>query len=155
MSELARQNLPVLAEAVTLLLGDNRDSTRGVITLIIQALDGKAFNVMDATFDQTVGVALYGTASLINHSCEPNSFVVFNGKELILRAMTPLEPGDQVPHLPRTESILFEDVLLFQIFVSYCETMDSKARRQAYLKRVYSFQCSCPRCTVEECEVQT
>ncbi len=99
--------MPYLVMGVASLLGDTSESTRCNITGIIARVDGNIFNVTDATHVESVGVALYGTASLINHSCDPNSLVVFNGRELTLKAMATLRPGDQVtlsltPSLPPT-----------------------------------------------------
>ncbi|GLI61325.1 hypothetical protein VaNZ11_003682 [Volvox africanus] len=43
-----------------------------------------------------LGIALYPTGALVNHSCNPNSVQTFRGRTLLLKALTPLAPGDEV-----------------------------------------------------------
>ena len=80
----------------SLLGGDVSEPTLDFIAYIISKVDANAFNVMDPVCEDALGVALYGGASLINHSCDPNALVLFDGKRLFVRTVYPLKPGEQV-----------------------------------------------------------
>ncbi|GIL49275.1 hypothetical protein Vafri_5404 [Volvox africanus] len=43
-----------------------------------------------------LGIALYPTGALVNHSCNPTAVQTFRGRTLLLKALTPLAPGDEV-----------------------------------------------------------
>ena len=88
--------MPYLVMGVASLLGDTSEDAQSVITGVVAKSNSNTFNVMDSTHEDDVGVALYGAASLVNHSCDPNSLVTFDGRELTLRTMVPLKPGEQV-----------------------------------------------------------
>lgn len=79
---------------VVLLLGDN-DADRGLIFSTLGRVMSNAFSIMDSNYEQAVGLGVYGAPSLINHSCEANSIVLFSGSKLILRSALVLHPGDQ------------------------------------------------------------
>uniref|UniRef100_A0A5B7AL27 Putative histone-lysine N-methyltransferase ASHR1 isoform X1 n=1 Tax=Davidia involucrata TaxID=16924 RepID=A0A5B7AL27_DAVIN len=74
-----------------------------------------------------LGTGLYPIVSIINHSCLPNSVLVFEGKLAVVRA---------VQHIPKGTEVL----------ISYIETAGSTMTRQKTLKEQYFFTCTCPRC---------
>ena len=37
--------------------------------------------------------------SILNHDCQPNCTPIFNGKNIIIKAIKPIKQGDQVNHL--------------------------------------------------------
>ncbi|KAJ0789540.1 putative [histone H3]-lysine(4) N-trimethyltransferase chromatin remodeling SET family [Helianthus annuus] len=74
-----------------------------------------------------LGTGLYPVVSIINHSCYPNSVLVFEGRMATVRAMQ---------HIPKGGEVL----------ISYIETAGSTLTRQKALKEQYFFTCSCPRC---------
>ena len=45
-----------------------------------------------------IALAVYPTASLMNHSCQPNVALAFDGVMLTARAVEPLHPGNAVLH---------------------------------------------------------
>ncbi|XP_044771901.1 histone-lysine N-methyltransferase SMYD3 isoform X2 [Neomonachus schauinslandi] len=53
-----------------------------------------AFTICNAEM-QEVGVGLYPSMSLLNHSCDPNCSIVFNGPHLLLRAVRDIEAGEE------------------------------------------------------------
>ncbi|ESW09362.1 hypothetical protein PHAVU_009G121500 [Phaseolus vulgaris] len=75
-----------------------------------------------------VGTGLYPVISIINHSCLPNSVLVFEGRSALVRA---------VEHIPIGTEVL----------ISYIETAGSTMTRQKALKEQYLFTCTCPRCS--------
>ncbi|XP_047311961.1 histone-lysine N-methyltransferase ASHR1 [Impatiens glandulifera] len=74
-----------------------------------------------------LGTGLYTIVAIINHSCLPNSVLVFEGRLAVIRA---------VQHVPKGSEIL----------ISYIETAGSTMTRQIALKEQYFFRCSCPCC---------
>ncbi|XP_074279508.1 histone-lysine N-methyltransferase ASHR1 [Silene latifolia] len=74
-----------------------------------------------------LGTGLYPVVSIINHSCLPNSVLVFEERVSVVRA---------VQHIPKGTEVL----------ISYIETAGSTMTRQKVLKEQYLFTCSCPRC---------
>ncbi|XP_057444003.1 histone-lysine N-methyltransferase ASHR1 isoform X2 [Lotus japonicus] len=75
-----------------------------------------------------LGIGLYPVISIINHSCLPNSVLVFKGRSASVRA---------VQHVPKGTEVL----------ISYIETAGSTVTRQKALKEQYLFTCTCPRCS--------
>ncbi|KAL6515580.1 Histone-lysine N-methyltransferase ashr1 [Orobanche hederae] len=74
-----------------------------------------------------LGTGLYPVISVINHSCLPNSVLVFEGKMAVLRAMQ---------HIPKDTEVL----------ISYIDIAGSTVTRQKALKEQYFFTCTCCRC---------
>ncbi|XP_048332522.2 histone-lysine N-methyltransferase ASHR1 isoform X2 [Ziziphus jujuba] len=74
-----------------------------------------------------LGTGLYPVISIINHSCLPNSVLVFEGRSAVVRA---------VQHIPKAAEVL----------ISYVETARSTMTRLKTLKEQYLFACKCPRC---------
>ncbi|PKU70842.1 Histone-lysine N-methyltransferase ASHR1 [Dendrobium catenatum] len=74
-----------------------------------------------------LGTGLYPVVSIINHSCIPNSVLVFEGQIALVRAVEPIHKGDEV-------------------VISYIDTAATTETRQNSLNH-YFFKCSCPRCT--------
>nr|XP_043607431.1 histone-lysine N-methyltransferase ASHR1 [Erigeron canadensis] len=74
-----------------------------------------------------LGTGLYSVISIINHSCSPNSVLVFEGRMATIRATQQIPKGSEV-------------------LISYIETAGNTMTRQKALKEQYFFTCSCPRC---------
>lgn len=65
--------------------------------------------------------------SYLKHSCAPNVSKFLLGQSIIVVAMRPIEPGEQ-------------------LFASYCDILKHRADRQKFLQNEYGFVCSCERC---------
>ncbi|XP_078213311.1 histone-lysine N-methyltransferase SMYD3 isoform X10 [Callithrix jacchus] len=89
-----------------------------------------SFTICNAEM-QEVGVGLYPSISLLNHSCDPNCSVVFNGPHLLLRAVRDVEVGEEL-------TICYLDML-----------MTSEERRKQ-LRDQYCFECDCFRCQTQD-----
>ncbi len=74
-----------------------------------------------------VGVAVYSAPSLLNHSCRPNTLHLFIGRQLLLKAVRDIGPGEQ-------------------LFITYTDTLQLLSERQAELQSGYNFTCACERC---------
>ncbi|KAJ5542318.1 hypothetical protein N7535_004738 [Penicillium sp. DV-2018c] len=92
-------------------------------------LDTNGFNLNTFTYD-LIGLYLHPYVALINHSCDYNSIVGFEGEELYLKAMRPIKKGEQ-------------------IFIQYIDTTAPRDVRRSELKQRYFFDCQCTKCANE------
>lgn len=77
-----------------------------------------------ASSKKPVGYAFDVVTAMINHSCDPNAFVYFEGNKLRVRSIKPLAVGEEI-------TICYVDPTLIL------------AARKAFLQREYFFDCSC------------
>ncbi|XP_066237831.1 histone-lysine N-methyltransferase SMYD3 isoform X3 [Saccopteryx leptura] len=89
-----------------------------------------SFTICNAEM-QEVGVGLYPSMSLLNHSCDPNCSIVFNGPHLLLRAIQDVEAGEELT-------------------ICYLDTLMTSAERQKQLRDQYCFSCDCSRCQTQD-----
>ncbi|XP_018412559.1 PREDICTED: histone-lysine N-methyltransferase SMYD3 [Nanorana parkeri] len=85
-----------------------------------------SFTISDGEM-QDVGVGLYPSMSLLNHSCDPNCVIVFEGTCLQLRAVKKIPKGEELT-------------------ISYIDVKMPTHLRQVQLQRQYCFSCDCHRC---------
>ncbi|KAJ7340411.1 SET and MYND domain-containing protein 3 [Desmophyllum pertusum] len=85
-----------------------------------------SFTICDAEL-QSLGVGIYQTPSLLNHSCLPNCVAVFNGIKLLIHATEQIKQGDELT-------------------ISYTELLCPSYQRKEDLKSHYLFDCNCPKC---------
>ena len=74
-----------------------------------------------------IGLCFEPTASLANHSCVPNTAIIFDGRCMTLRALDPIKKGAQ-------------------IFISYIDVTQTRDERLQELKDRYFFTCQCEKC---------
>lgn len=96
------------------------------ITESFSKLACNAHTICDSEL-RPLGTGLYPVVSLINHSCVPNSVLMFEGRLAVVRAMQ---------HIPKGSEVL----------ISYVEIAGSTLTRQKALKEQYFFTCTCSRC---------
>ena len=96
--------------------------TQHIFTMVLT----NALNLNTATFDP-VGIALDPLACIVNHSCDPNALFVFEGPGFAIRALKPLQKGDEI----------------FQAYIDYTVPFE---QRQKELRNRYHFTCQCSKC---------
>jgi SET and MYND domain-containing protein len=74
-----------------------------------------------------IGLYMHPYAGLINHSCDYNATVGFDGEELYVKAIRPIKQDEQ-------------------IYISYIDTTTPYDIRRNELKERYFFSCSCLKC---------
>ena len=77
-----------------------------------------------------IGLCFEPVISFANHSCTPNSTVMFDGRRMILRALDTIKAGDQ-------------------IFISYIDPTQTRSERRAQLQGQYFFTCHCDKCETD------
>ncbi|KAJ3168050.1 SET and MYND domain-containing protein 3 [Geranomyces variabilis] len=76
-----------------------------------------------------IGVGMFPTLALVNHSCSPNTAIIFNGSKATLRSIKPIAAGEEV-------------------LQSYTEIAEPRHIRQRELQQTYFFTCVCPVCSL-------
>ena len=79
----------------------------------------------------SLGTGIYKTASMINHSCDPNCIALFNGPDICVRSIKEINPGDE-------------------LFLTYVSLISPLEVRQSDLKEGYMFDCKCDVCTGQQ-----
>ncbi|XP_066269334.1 SET and MYND domain-containing protein 4-like [Branchiostoma lanceolatum] len=80
-----------------------------------------------------LATAVFPTEALLNHSCRPNVFVSFQGKTLIVRAVSHIKTGEELLHC----------------YGPHAGRM-GRTERQAALQEQYFFSCRCDACQEED-----
>ncbi|OQD81784.1 hypothetical protein PENANT_c025G02281 [Penicillium antarcticum] len=102
------------------------DVDEATVSTYAAKLDLNSFNLTTSMYDR-IGLYLHPYAGLINHSCDYNATVGFDGEELYVKAMRPIEKDEQ-------------------IFISYIDTTTPYNIRRNELKERYFFDCQCTKC---------
>ncbi|XP_044147833.1 histone-lysine N-methyltransferase SMYD3 isoform X1 [Bufo gargarizans] len=89
-----------------------------------------SFTISDGEM-QDVGVGLYPSMSLLNHSCDPNCVIVFEGTRLHLRTVKEIPQGQELT-------------------ISYIDVKMPSHMRQLQCQRQYCFTCDCDRCVSKD-----
>jgi hypothetical protein len=74
-----------------------------------------------------LGLILDPILGHINHSCDPNAFVMMDGPSVTLRTLKPIKEDEEV-------------------YISYVDTTNPYSRRQSELKARWFFDCMCTKC---------
>ncbi|KAI9036710.1 S-adenosylmethionine-dependent methyltransferase [Aspergillus affinis] len=118
------ERIGISAKAVKVYSGT--DMKEETISAFGAKLDLNSFNMTNPLYDQ-IGLYLHPFAALINHSCDYNSVVGFDGHQLFVKAIRPIQKDEQ-------------------IFISYIDTTNPYKIRRAELRERYYFDCRCPKC---------
>ncbi|KAJ6818099.1 histone-lysine N-methyltransferase ASHR1 isoform X1 [Iris pallida] len=127
MSEINEDQLVLYAQMANLvkLVLSSVDVDLKEIAENFSKLACNAHTICDSEL-RPLGTGLYPVISIINHSCVPNSVLVFEGRVAYVRAMEHVAKGTEV-------------------LISYIETAATTKTRQNDLKQ-YFFICKCSRC---------
>ncbi|KAH8149607.1 uncharacterized protein LAJ45_06237 [Morchella importuna] len=85
-----------------------------------------SITLVNSTFDP-IGIAFDPLASLMNHSCDPNSVMVFDGRTVSVRALREIAKDEEIT-------------------ISYIDNTNPTSRRRSELQGRYFFTCSCQKC---------
>ena len=91
---------------------------------LLARLASNAHTVTEAReTDTSIGLALYLTAAMVNHACAPNSVQLFRGRSIVLRAVRPIEAGEEI-------TIAYCDLVSSPLQVRVCGRAALTARSQ-------------------------
>lgn len=74
-----------------------------------------------------LGIILDPTLGHINHSCDPNAYIIMDGAEVSIRILRPIKKDEEV-------------------YISYIDTTNPYRRRQSELQTRWFFACKCSKC---------
>jgi hypothetical protein len=103
-----------VSSCITVTFADSLKVLTNSLTLITPSLD-------------PLGLILDPTLGHLNHSCDPNAFVMMDGPAVSLRALKPINKDEE-------------------IYISYIDATNPFHRRQSELKARWFFKCSCTKC---------
>lgn len=113
---------------------ENQFKTKEMISIFGKILVN-AITICNFDLSEAIGSGIYLSASSIDHSCQPNSIVTFNGSKIFVKAIRSIQL-DEKPS------------------ISYLDIMMPKKFRQKYLLENYYFVCKCNRCSFKTEEVR-
>ncbi|XP_025016678.1 SET and MYND domain-containing protein 4-like [Tetranychus urticae] len=100
-------------------------------TFLVHNEDSVVFSTLSPhQANEKIGLAIYPTMSLVNHSCQPNSFLFFFHEKVIIRASQTIESGQELS-------------------ICYGPSYQSHtlADRRKKLRDWYYFDCNCNACS--------
>ena len=96
----------------------------------VHAISEQHFTPENQTKTEMVAIGLFPTvASHLNHSCDPNTFVIDIGREKVTVAARTILPGEEICHI---------------YYGHFGDT--AREKRQAHLLQKYHFTCGCDAC---------
>ena len=98
----------------------------GRVQTLLAAVMVNSHTLTTPTLDP-LGLALDPLTALLNHSCRPNAFLIFDGNILNLRSLRAIPKGDEIS-------------------IAYIDNTNPTSVRRAELKDRYFFDCICPKC---------
>lgn len=98
-----------------------RGAALRVASQLLARLATNVHTVCDAgEVDKAVGIAIYLTAAMCNHSSSPNTVQLFRGRRIVLRAVRPIAEGEELT-------------------ISYVDLIGSALQRRRAMRRGYAF----------------
>ncbi|GAB1318472.1 Histone-lysine N-methyltransferase set-6 [Madurella fahalii] len=112
-----------------------REATGGKVNLglvwrTVPALRVNSVRIRPAARKESVGYALDLVTAVMNHSCDPNAFAFFDGRQLYVRSLKTIAAGEEIT-------------------ICYLDPTIAISIRREFLQREYFFDCRCKRCESE------
>lgn len=109
----------------------------GILLRFLQIITCNGVEIMETYFEENIqkaeqssmGLALYPTVSVINHSCNPNTELIFYGNTCIVRSIRMVPGGTEL-----------------NIDYGYIYYLTERKQRQFSLRSQYYFECICEAC---------
>lgn len=105
----------------------------GKIEEIIEIICKLSLNsfTIHSHLDEPIGLGIFVPNNYINHSCDPNSRIIFIGRFQRVFSLKEIQKGEEIT-------------------ISYCQKFDSQENIQKFLLENYLFKCKCTRCQAKE-----
>lgn len=127
------------------------------VTAIVPANDSKSNPKLPTSKEKVVtreqkriATAVYSTASLLNHACDPDVIVSFVGGHLVVRATHNISKGSEISHCygPHVSRMGREDrqKLLYQQYFFTCQCTACKSDEEMENKRLCFSAFACSKC---------
>ncbi|XP_063812180.1 SET and MYND domain-containing protein 4 isoform X2 [Pseudophryne corroboree] len=103
------------------------------VTVIQEEYEEYTTSLVESNKCVRLATALFPVLSLLNHSCDPNTSVTFQGRCAIVKASRPIRKGEEVEHCYGPHKLRMD-----------------RAERRHLLKDQYFFMCQCEACKQEQ-----
>lgn len=100
-----------------------------LLTRLLRKLLNNRVTIRDAEMNP-IGYGLYPYITAINHHCEPNAALVFQGNQLILTSLRPIEASEEIR-------------------IRYLDSYRIPRIKAKLLETQFDFECECSMCCVE------
>ncbi|KAL7648857.1 UNVERIFIED_CONTAM: hypothetical protein RMT77_000777 [Armadillidium vulgare] len=127
--EKRMQDVRQVMKELGLLMGDDAVPPEADFIGLYGRILVNRFCLMDAQLN-AIGSAVYLSASIFDHSCRPNAYASFEGKNVVIRSL-----------------IDWKELDLNKVFISYLDLLSSTFYRRAELRANWYFWCYCPLCS--------
>ncbi|RMX37735.1 hypothetical protein pdam_00006600 [Pocillopora damicornis] len=120
------------------------------ITAIVSTNGDKPRQQVVSREQKRIGSAIYPTASLLNHACDPDVIVSFVDGHLVVRATHNISKGSEISHCygPHVSRMGYEDrqKLLYKQYFFTCQCTACKSDEEMENKRLCFSAFACPQC---------
>lgn len=82
---------------------------------------------IQSMLQEVIAHGIYPEGAILNHSCDPNAILLYEGAKQVIRTIKPLKEGEELFH-------------------SYTDLCNPTHIRRQHLQRTYGFDCNCERC---------
>lgn len=118
-----------LALSIKTCLNDTSTKLKKIVK-ILSLIRINATKLYDEDFHD-YGLGVFYPNCYINHSCNPNCVSIFINSSQYIKAIREISPGEEVT-------------------IAYCDIMQPKSERRAFLYSLFNFECHCARCESED-----
>lgn len=101
--------------------------TKDFVAAMYARILSNSMTLMTPTFDP-LGIVVDALLCHLNHSCSPNTYIVMDGPQMQLRALSDIRRGEE-------------------LFISYIDPTMPLTRRQKELQERWFFVCACSKCS--------
>ena len=105
---------------------NNQDELINSIVSLTTKLMINAFTIY-AEDNDTIASAIYHPANFFNHSCKPNTFVIYKSRTQYIYSNRDIDEGEEIT-------------------ITYCDNIKPFYDRQHFLQESYFFECKCAKC---------
>lgn len=120
------------------------------VTAIVSTNEDKPRQQVVCREQKRIGSAIYPTASLLNHACDPDVIVSFVDGHLVVRATHNISKGSEISHCygPHVSRMGYEDrqKLLYKQYFFTCQCTACKSDEERENKRLCFSAFACPQC---------
>ncbi|KAM3934081.1 SET and MYND domain-containing protein 4 [Leptodactylus fuscus] len=103
------------------------------VTVLNEDYEDSSTSLVESSKSSRLATAVFPVLSLLNHSCDPNTSVSFQGRRVMVRANRPIRKGEEILHCYGPHRLRM-----------------NIRKRQMLLKDQYFFDCQCEACTQEQ-----
>ena len=106
--------------------GEKRATATSLFTSLLLKFRHNNFGIQNE-LQQVIASGMFPRGAILNHSCDPNCILTYDGSKQIIKTIEPVSEGEELFH-------------------SYTDICRPTTVRQEFLLNTYDFRCECTRC---------